>query len=272
MKNLIPLAPPDCRIGGLWSPASAVQKTDRDRRCRQRPEGPSSDPRRPRFEAAGDGPFRGGGPAGASDAGSAEDSAAVGRPARRSRSRKPSAAPSRSARAPAVRRPMRYQLRAMGKVFVPQPRKGHRQLSLSRPDRRDPRPSPAIGSKPGQKLVTLQSEEVGEAKAGVLQGPGRLRAGHGSNLRTGEAPLRPRRRRRRKTSRPPRRSSRWPKPVLNAAEKKLHVLGFTEEQVQERRRPMRSIATISLYAPIAGKIIDNNAGLGRHGRPEHRRS
>jgi cobalt-zinc-cadmium efflux system membrane fusion protein len=47
-----------------------------------------------------------------------------------------------------------------------------------------------------------------------------------------------------------------------AAEKRLHVLGFNEEQVQEIAETHQIHAAIALYAPIAGKIVENNAVRG----------
>ncbi|MDH4218972.1 MAG: efflux RND transporter periplasmic adaptor subunit, partial [Candidatus Aminicenantes bacterium] len=49
---------------------------------------------------------------------------------------------------------------------------------------------------------------------------------------------------------------------LNATEKKLHVLGFTEEQVKSIVETHQISPIISLYAPISGKIIDHKATLG----------
>lgn len=47
-----------------------------------------------------------------------------------------------------------------------------------------------------------------------------------------------------------------------AAEKKLHVLGFTEEQVQEIAETHQVSPAIALYAPIAGKVVAIEAVLG----------
>lgn len=47
-----------------------------------------------------------------------------------------------------------------------------------------------------------------------------------------------------------------------AAHKKLHILGFTDEQVEEIAKTHQIHAAITLYAPIAGKIVENNAVLG----------
>jgi len=47
-----------------------------------------------------------------------------------------------------------------------------------------------------------------------------------------------------------------------AAEKRLHIFGFTEEQVTEIAETHQIHAAITLYAPIAGKIVENNALVG----------
>ncbi|NNM03483.1 MAG: efflux RND transporter periplasmic adaptor subunit [Gemmatimonadetes bacterium] len=49
---------------------------------------------------------------------------------------------------------------------------------------------------------------------------------------------------------------------LNATEKKLHVLGFTEEQMEVLRETHQVNPNITLFAPIAGKIVTNTAVLG----------
>ncbi|HHF52080.1 MAG TPA: efflux RND transporter periplasmic adaptor subunit, partial [Candidatus Aminicenantes bacterium] len=49
---------------------------------------------------------------------------------------------------------------------------------------------------------------------------------------------------------------------LEAAEKKLHVLGFTEEQVKKISETHQIKPTITLFAPIRGKIIEKNVVLG----------
>lgn len=47
-----------------------------------------------------------------------------------------------------------------------------------------------------------------------------------------------------------------------AAEKRLHVLGFTEEQVKQIADSHQINPTITLYAPIAGKVVDSKAVRG----------
>jgi len=50
--------------------------------------------------------------------------------------------------------------------------------------------------------------------------------------------------------------------AAEAAEKKLHVFGFTEEQVEELAGTHQISATITLDSPIAGKVVANNAVRG----------
>ena len=49
---------------------------------------------------------------------------------------------------------------------------------------------------------------------------------------------------------------------LDAAEKKLHVLGFTDEQIQEMEKSHQVHPVIGLHAPIRGKVIQSNAVRG----------
>jgi RND family efflux transporter MFP subunit len=49
---------------------------------------------------------------------------------------------------------------------------------------------------------------------------------------------------------------------LEVAEKKLHILGFTEEQVREIAETHQINPTISLYAPISGTVVENTAVIG----------
>jgi cobalt-zinc-cadmium efflux system membrane fusion protein len=114
--------------------------------------------------------------------------------------------------------------------------------------------------KTGQELVTLQSEAVGEAKSdyfkaladfelakGSYEREKRLfdrGAGAGKNLQAAEA------------------ERKVAEASLNAAEKKLHVLGFTEAQVKATAETHEINATITLFAPLAGRIVDNNVALG----------
>lgn len=114
--------------------------------------------------------------------------------------------------------------------------------------------------KTGQELVTLQSEAVGEAKLEFFKALADLDlakssydrekrlfdrgAGAGKNLQAAEA--------------------EWKvaEASLEAAEKKLHVLGFTEDQVRRATESHEISATITLFAPLAGRIGDYNVVLG----------
>jgi len=114
--------------------------------------------------------------------------------------------------------------------------------------------------KTGQELVTLQSEAVGEAKSEYFKALADFElakssferekrlfdrgAGAGKNLQAAEA------------------ERKVAEASLNAAEKKLHVLGFTEAQVKTAAETHEINATITLFAPLPGKIVDNNVALG----------
>jgi cobalt-zinc-cadmium efflux system membrane fusion protein len=151
------------------------------------------------------------------------------------------------------------QLQAMGKVLAHQFRKAI--VSYAFPARIS-QIQVRIGDwvKPGQELVTLQSEEVGKAKSEYYKavadyelaksnyerGKRLFDRGVGAqkNLLISDAEL--------KVS----------QANLNAAEKKLHVLGFTEAEVKVIAETHQINPVITLFAPISGKIIQNNAVLG----------
>ena len=113
---------------------------------------------------------------------------------------------------------------------------------------------------PGQKLITLESEEVGNARSEYYKaladfelakvnfereknlfdrgvGPKKEFLQAESDLKVAEA-------------------------NLEAAEKKLHVLGFTEEQVERISETHQIKPIITLYSPIRGKIIERNVVMG----------
>jgi cobalt-zinc-cadmium efflux system membrane fusion protein len=157
------------------------------------------------------------------------------------------------------RRPMRSQLRAMGKVLAPQTKKAI--VSYAFPARiSDIHANIGDWVDPGQKLVTLQSEEVGKARAEFFKAQADFElarrnlereknlfdrgVGAQKNLLTTEAEF--------KVS----------EAGMNVAEKKLHVLGFTEGMVQEMEKTHQINPTISLYAPIGGKVIASLAVRG----------
>jgi len=157
------------------------------------------------------------------------------------------------------RRPMRNQLRAMGKVLVPQTKKAI--VSYAFPARvSDVHANIGDWVESGQKLVTLQSEEVGKARAEFFKAQADFElakrnlereknlfdrgVGAQKNLLTTEAEF------------------KVAEAGMNIAEKKLHVLGFTEGMVQEMEKTHQINPTISLYAPIGGKVIASNAVRG----------
>jgi len=114
--------------------------------------------------------------------------------------------------------------------------------------------------KTGQEIVTLQSEAVGEAKSEYFKALADFElalssydrekrlfdrgAGAGKNLQAAEA------------------ERKVAAASLEAAEKKLHVLGFTEAQVKRAAETHEVNPSITLYAPLAGKIVDNSVTLG----------
>ncbi len=156
-------------------------------------------------------------------------------------------------------KPLRSQLQAMGKVLAHPLRRAIVSYAFSA---RISQIHVRIGDwvKTGQKLVTLQSEEVGTAKSEFYKAMAdyelakvnferekRLHdrgVGARKNLLTAEAGL------------------KVAEANLNAAEKKLHVLGFTEEQVKNISETHQINPIITLFAPIRGKIIENKAILG----------
>jgi cobalt-zinc-cadmium efflux system membrane fusion protein len=156
-------------------------------------------------------------------------------------------------------RPMNESLQAMGKVFAHQMRKAVVSYPFpARLSRIHVRPGDWVTA--GQPLVALQSEAVGEAKSAYLKAQAdrelaRTRqerekrlfdqgAGAGKNLQAAEA--------------------EWKVALaaLEAAEKKLHLLGFTEDQVRAAAGQHEISPDITLLAPISGKVMANMAVLG----------
>ncbi len=156
-------------------------------------------------------------------------------------------------------RPLRSQLAAMGKVLAHPLKKAI--VSYAFPARIS-EIHVNIGDwiKPAQKLVTLQSEEVGTAKSEFYKAKADYElakvnferekrlydsgVGAKKNLLAAEADL------------------KIAEASLDAAHKKLHVLGFTEEQVKEISETHQINPIITLFAPIAGKVTSHNAVLG----------
>jgi len=156
-------------------------------------------------------------------------------------------------------RPIASQLQAMGKVLAHPFRKAIVSYAFSaRISSIHVRPGDWV--KEGQELVTLQSEEVGEAKSAFYkaivdhelarQNHEREKrlfergVGAQKNMLVTEAEL------------------KVAEASLNAAEKKLHVLGFTEAQVKAISETHQVNPVITLFSPIGGKVVQINAVLG----------
>ena len=156
-------------------------------------------------------------------------------------------------------KPIASQLQAMGKVLAHPLRKAI--VSYAFPARiAQIHVRPGDWVKEGQELVTLQSEEVGEAKSAFYraiadhelarQNHEREKrlfdrgVGAQKNMLTTEAEL------------------RVAEANLDAAEKKLHVLGFTEAQVKAISESHQVNPVITLFSPISGKVVEYNVVLG----------
>lgn len=106
----------------------------------------------------------------------------------------------------------------------------------------------------GRELVVLESKDVGEAKAefytaaarcelakvNFARGERLLKEGIGAKKNFVEAEA----------------EYKVAQANLEAAEKKLHVLGFTEEQVKEIASTHQINPAIALHAPIEGKVVE----------------
>lgn len=144
-------------------------------------------------------------------------------------------------------------LKAMGRVLAPRPRTAI--VSHAFPAR-VAQIHVGVGDwvEKGQKLVTLESHEVGEAeseycaalakcelaKRNLAREERLLKEGIGAqkNFVAAEAEY------------------RVAQTEAEVAEKKLHILGFTEEEVKELATSHRINPAITLFAPIAGKVVD----------------
>jgi len=156
-------------------------------------------------------------------------------------------------------RPVSNELTAMGKVLANQ----YRQAIVSYPF--PARVSEILARtgdfvRKGQPLIVLQSEEVGEATSAFYKCQADLElakvcfereqrlfergVGAKKDFLTAEAEL------------------KVAEASVNAAEKKLHVLGFSEEEVRRIAETHQVLPLITLYAPISGKIISGNMVLG----------
>ena len=156
-------------------------------------------------------------------------------------------------------RPLRSQLFATGKVIAHPYRKAI--VSYAFPAR-IAQIHVRIGDwvKPGQELVTLQSEEVGNAKSEFYKAMADYELARVNYER--QKRLFDRGVGAQKDYLAAEAEFKVAEANQNAAEKKLHVLGFTEAQIKEIAEAHQINPVITLFAPIRGKIINNNAILG----------
>jgi cobalt-zinc-cadmium efflux system membrane fusion protein len=156
-------------------------------------------------------------------------------------------------------RPIRSHLQALGKVFAHPMRKAIVSYPFSA---RISEIHVVIGDwvKSGNKLVTLQSEEVGTAKSDFYKAIADYELAKVNYER--QKRLFDRGVGAQKDYLASETEFKVAEANLDAAEKKLHVLGFTEEQVKAIVETHQINPIITLYAPISGKIINHNATLG----------
>jgi cobalt-zinc-cadmium efflux system membrane fusion protein len=156
-------------------------------------------------------------------------------------------------------KPIASQLQAVGKVLAHPLRKAIVSYAFpARIARIHVRPGDWV--KESQELVTLQSEEVGEAKSAYYKAIADYElarqnherekrlfdrgVGAQKNMLATEAEL------------------KVAEANLDAAEKKLHVLGFTEAQVKAISESHQVNPVITLFSPISGKVVEYNVVLG----------
>jgi len=155
--------------------------------------------------------------------------------------------------------PIKANLSALGKVKAHQHRKAI--VSYAFPARiADIHIRIGDWVKKGQKLITLQSEEVGSAKSEFYKANADYELAKVNNER--EKRLFDRGVGAKKNYFSTEAELKVAEVNLDAPEKKLHVLGFSEEQVKAISESHQINPVITLYSPIAGKIIQNNAILG----------
>ncbi len=156
-------------------------------------------------------------------------------------------------------RALRTQLQALGKVYAHPKRKAIVSYAFSA---RISEIHIQIGDwvNKGQELITLQSEEVGNAKSEFYKAKADYELTK-SNCERAQR-LFDRGVGSEKDALACEAEFKVAEAHLNAAEKKLHVLGFTESQVQAIAETHQINPIITLYAPIRGKITAHNAILG----------
>jgi len=153
----------------------------------------------------------------------------------------------------------RCVLKAMGKLLAPQAQTA--VVSYSFPGRvAEVRTKVGDWVEKGQTVIVLESQEVGQAKSEFIKAVAAMELAkvnrdiesrlleNGTSARKGflaaEADY------------------KLAQVTAEAAEKRLHVLGFTEQRVKEVSGAHEIHPTVMLTAPIAGKIVASKAILG----------
>ncbi|HUU06465.1 MAG TPA: efflux RND transporter periplasmic adaptor subunit [Patescibacteria group bacterium] len=155
-------------------------------------------------------------------------------------------------------------LKAMGKVIIPLDRQAI--ISYAFPARvAEGHVNPGDRVEKGQPLVTLESEEVGNAMCEFYKATAdfehtRLNLEREQRLfENGVAP--------KKNFLAAETDYKIARSNQDAAEKKLHVLGFTEKQVQQIAHSHQVSPRITLYSPITGKVVSSRLVRGMMTEP-----
>jgi cobalt-zinc-cadmium efflux system membrane fusion protein len=148
---------------------------------------------------------------------------------------------------------------AMGKVLAPQPRMA--KVSYAFPARISA-VHVKIGDwvEKGQPVLTAQSEEVGRARSEYYKAIADLELARQTYER--ERRLSTRGVGAQKNTLAAEAGFKVAQTILDAAEKKLHVLGFSEADVRSIAATHQVHPEIRILAPIGGRVIEHNAILG----------
>lgn len=159
----------------------------------------------------------------------------------------------------AAYRPLQSLHSAMGKVLAPQTRMA--KVSYAFPAR-IAAIHVQIGDwvEKGQRVLTVQSEEVGRAKSEYYKAVADLELARSNYER--ERRLFGRGVGAQKNALASEVQFKVAQTNLDAAEKRLHVLGFSEADVKAMAESHQINPEIALFAPISGKVIEQKAVLG----------
>jgi len=154
---------------------------------------------------------------------------------------------------------MRSLQSAMGRVLAPQPRMA--KVSYPFPARISAVHA-QIGDwvEKGQPVLTLQSEEVGRARSEYYKAIADLELARQNYAR--EERLSTRGVGAQKNTLAAEAGFKVAQANLDAAEKKLHVLGFSEADVRTIAETHQVYPEIKISAPISGRVIEHKAILG----------